>query len=850
MKYLDFDLSFERSDDRYVARVLNSPGGQASATFSPPFSDLEVENFLLRVGRSRRTVRRIESPELVFAKLFGGKLFSEVFAGEVHTCLRNSLDDAARQNVGLRLRLHLAGAPALADLPWEFLYNATLNRFLGLSIETPVVRYLELPERIRPVAVKPPLRVLMMISSPTDYPRLDVEREADKMREALAELEQRGVVMVERLEDATLSELQRRLRQREYHIFHFVGHGGFDEQAQDGILVLEDQEERGRRVSAQFIGTLLHDHRPLRLAILNACEGARASRADPFAGTAQTLVQQGVPAVIAMQFEVTDDAAICFTREFYSAIAGGYPVDAALGESRKAIFADVSEIEWGTPVLYMRAPDGRIFDVEPVAGVEHAPPPIDALLADARVSESAGDIHAAIEKLNRVLALEPKHPEASARLREISRQRQLANQYGAGRAAADDGRWPEAVDIFKRLHAMDRTYRDVESQLASAQQALSRSTEDDARRRRATDLRRAASGAMAKERWDEAVERWQMLLAEKPDDALARSQLAESRKQQDLARSYARARELADRQRWQDAIAELRQIQKEAPGYKDVSTLVANAEQALSRAAAAESAASPRTKRSAVETQMPPASVSQPRAAPAVSIRPAQSSGRAKWFVIGGALGGVVALVVTLLLVAVIIIALKDQSGPAAPASDGPPPVAPSGLTTDVSTARPKDSAGRVAADPVSTRPPLDPNAMFPASREARAELEAVVRRASDTSRIAYLTLNPQLLPNVYAGRLLANQAEQLQTLLVAGTAGVINVSRQDFQSVVLSGDERRAEVTVTERWSMNFIRQGLCVTHIHDHDVTQTLKLERGGQGWLIYDSNSYGEPEFAPCH
>ena len=209
MKYLDFDLSVEPTGNGFTARVFNSPGGQASTDFTAPFSDLEVENFLLRIGRSRHAVRRIESPEMTNAKLFGGKLFDSVFAGDVRGCLRSSIDEANRQGLGLRLRLHLGKAPALADLPWEFLYNGGMNRFLGLSVETPVVRYLELPERIRPVLVKPPLRVLMMISSPSDYPQLDVKRESEKMSEALAELEESGLIQVERQENATLAELQR-----------------------------------------------------------------------------------------------------------------------------------------------------------------------------------------------------------------------------------------------------------------------------------------------------------------------------------------------------------------------------------------------------------------------------------------------------------------------------------------------------------------------------------------------------------------------------------------------------------------------------------------------------------------
>ncbi|MGH7847047.1 MAG: CHAT domain-containing protein, partial [Candidatus Binatia bacterium] len=202
------------------------------------------------------------------------------------------------------------------------------------------------------------------ISSPTDYPPLDVEQEWAKLQESVADLTKSGLIVLERLDNATLSLLQRRLRREEYHVFHFIGHGGFEQKLQDGVLIFEDDAERGRSVSGQDLGTLLHDHRTLRLAILNACEGARTSRTDPFAGTAQSLVQQGLPAVIAMQFEITDEAAITFAHEFYAAVADGYPVDASVAEARKAIFAEGNGLEWGTPVLYLRAADGLIFHVE------------------------------------------------------------------------------------------------------------------------------------------------------------------------------------------------------------------------------------------------------------------------------------------------------------------------------------------------------------------------------------------------------------------------------------------------------------------------------------------------------
>ncbi len=125
--------------------------------------------------------------------------------------------------------------------------------------------------------------------------------------------------------------------------------------------MLEDDLGRGRRASGQYLAPVLTNHDSLRLVVLNSCEGARSARTDPFAGVASSLVQQGIPAVIAMQFEITDQASITFAQEFYAAIAAGYPVDEALSAARSAIFTDVNALEWGTPVLYLRAPDGIIF---------------------------------------------------------------------------------------------------------------------------------------------------------------------------------------------------------------------------------------------------------------------------------------------------------------------------------------------------------------------------------------------------------------------------------------------------------------------------------------------------------
>lgn len=370
--YLDFDLQIDQLDAAtFRARVLNSPAGQGEVTFELPFSDQELELFFLRIGRPRRGVRGLNSPEMNEARTFGSTLYQAVFQGGVHACWLRSLVKSDEQ--GLRIRLRLP--PALVDLPWEYLYDDARERFFSHSTSTPIVRYLDMGQAVKPLTVTPPLNVLVMIASPRDLEPLDVEAEWQKIEAAVAGLKARGLIELTRLADAKLSALQRQLRREQYHIFHFIGHGGFDRQTQDGVLLLEDESGRSRLVSGNYLGTLLHDHPSLRLAVLNACEGARTTRSDPFAGVAQQLVRQGIPAVIAMQFEITDRAAIVLAREFYDALADGYPVDAALAEARKSIFTAGNDIEWGTPVLYMRAEDGQLFDVAALPPVDEPPAP-------------------------------------------------------------------------------------------------------------------------------------------------------------------------------------------------------------------------------------------------------------------------------------------------------------------------------------------------------------------------------------------------------------------------------------------------------------------------------------------
>ena len=377
--YDELKLHIDSSGDGY--RVLaSSSEGEARAEFELPFATLEVENFVLRMSRGRRGTRRVESSEITRAKNFGKELFDALVRDDVRDLYHRSLAHSeGEENRGLRLSLALTGVPELMDVPWEFMYDDP--NFLSVSVWTPVVRYLDLPTPKRPLKVKPPLRILGMVSSPTDYDALDVDHERQNVEQALANLVDRGLVELHWLEDATLRGMRRLLMQGdEFHVFHYVGHAHFDEQAGSGAILLEDSDGRSRSVPAWKLGQALHDNRKsLRLVVLNACEGALTARDDPFSGVAPSIVQQGIPAVIAMQFEITDDAAIVFAEGFYEAVAAGYPVDAALAEARMAILADDNDVEWATPVLFMRVPDGRIFDV-PERDDDDDPPDLELAL--------------------------------------------------------------------------------------------------------------------------------------------------------------------------------------------------------------------------------------------------------------------------------------------------------------------------------------------------------------------------------------------------------------------------------------------------------------------------------------
>lgn len=356
LPYLDLDLSVNAAAGGYHVS-LYSPEGEAGCNFAA-------------AALPAAAVDLCAAPAGAAAvEDCGRQLFDCLFQDEVAALFAANIAHAQDRKLGLRIRLRLAAAPELAVLPWEILYSPAQDRFLVTSNQTTLVHYLEFRGPVDAPEATLPLNVLVVTATPAELEQLDTGQEWTALRRTLAPLAKRNLLSLHRLHRPTRNCLQEELAgSTAYHILHFIGHGVFDTARSEGFLCLCDAEGRLEMVSATVFAMLLRDHTTLRLAVLNTCEGAVVAAADTFCGVAQTLVRQGLPAAIAMQSPITDDAAICFSHAFYRALAGGGPVDAALAEARKTLFGSFAAPLWAAPRLVTHARDLTLWHFAPGEG--------------------------------------------------------------------------------------------------------------------------------------------------------------------------------------------------------------------------------------------------------------------------------------------------------------------------------------------------------------------------------------------------------------------------------------------------------------------------------------------------
>ena len=353
MQYENFDLWIDAGiEGRYPVRAA-SPLGEVRESLSLDPGWREIRPF-----QDRLAEREIDQAGLID---LGSRLYRWLFASDIELLFERSagrfLGEAER---GLRVRLRIE-APELVALPWEFLYWPNGDRFLGMSVQCPLVRYLEIFEPISNLEVALPLGMLVAIPGGPD---LDVAEEKANLLQTLAGLEDR--VELSFLEGTvTATDISDALLEGRFHLFHFIGHGEFD--GDRAFLRLNAEDGASEYVDGARFAGLFANHPTLKLAFLNACKGAETSPTAPLAGMAYRLVRQGVPAVVAMQYAIYDEAAILFSREFYRSLfksrARGR-VEFAVSHARNRLLGEFAgERDIGAPVLFMRASEGLLFNI-------------------------------------------------------------------------------------------------------------------------------------------------------------------------------------------------------------------------------------------------------------------------------------------------------------------------------------------------------------------------------------------------------------------------------------------------------------------------------------------------------
>ena len=358
LRFRDFVIQVGLTPDGgFRARVLRSPAGEGETTQPlPPWLGLLSPGPFEDAGPARDVKRRHlpnGAPEEIG---LGARLHELIFSGKVGRLWDQSLGAVRdRRGDGLRLRLQidLESSPALAELPWELLHQRDTGVFLALDQRTPILRHLEVAQPVLPLPLPPGLKILVVAAAPSDLEALDLAREAGE----LSGRNRQGGWQVELLRQPTVEELRRVLIEKGAHVLHFMGHGDFDPERQEGALYFEDGKGKAAAWTGEALAAKLAGAPTLRLVVLNACQTAVIGQgANPYGGVAAALVRGGLPAVVAMQRPISDAAAIAFSKAFYRKLAAGEDLELALAEGRQAIHTlNPNNYEWAIPVLFARA---------------------------------------------------------------------------------------------------------------------------------------------------------------------------------------------------------------------------------------------------------------------------------------------------------------------------------------------------------------------------------------------------------------------------------------------------------------------------------------------------------------
>ncbi len=299
----------------------------------------------------------------------------------------------------LRLRLHLHD-PALHTIRWELLHDPATGAPLALDERILLTRFVSATRHGR-VTLRPDsqLRAHIAVAAPSNLGEynltpIDAPAEIARIRAALDNITVDSLGGAD--QPCTLSALSGHLRaDAGYDIVYLVAHGA----VVDGVprLYLANAAGRVAVKDARQLVTLLRNlakRRP-RLVVLASCASAGDGTAATLTTLGPLIAQAGVPAVLAMQGQVSVATVAQFMPVFFRELLHHGCADRALAAARLEV---CERPDWWMPVLFTRLREGRIWAAEPAAAPEErvrpVPPELDPQQA----------IHNYLARLQRELA--------------------------------------------------------------------------------------------------------------------------------------------------------------------------------------------------------------------------------------------------------------------------------------------------------------------------------------------------------------------------------------------------------------------------------------------------------------
>ena len=261
----------------------------------------------------------------------------------------------------LRVRLLLdANLPDLHDVHWECLRDLSGNP-LFTNDQILFSRYLpSLDWQAPKLPAGKQLKALVAIANPTNLADFEADGQSLSAINVKAELASAETalkqVAITILEAPTLESLTAKLREG-FDILYLVCHGAVVEGKP--LLMLCDESGKVDLASGTDLETRFRDlsERP-RLVVLASCQSARGTRS-----LGPMLAGAGVPAVLAMQGNLSMKTNAIFMPAFFRELIRDGLIDRAMSVARGAI-RDQSD-SW-MPILYMRLRTGLLWQADPL----------------------------------------------------------------------------------------------------------------------------------------------------------------------------------------------------------------------------------------------------------------------------------------------------------------------------------------------------------------------------------------------------------------------------------------------------------------------------------------------------